>query len=230
MSTTRSDVVLGALTLTATNALNVHVAKYDPAGKPPWAQVAGAHKAPVTAASQSIGIAADPAGTSFVSTTFNTPSTVGGTTTLTNKSADDIFLAKYNPAGALAWLRQMGGSAADNSLGLGVDAEGDAVLAGLFNGTAVFGGLTATSRGSSDLFVVSIGRVVNTRPRLSVAAGDGTVVLSWPKTATGFGLESSTAVAGVPWTAISTTPLEAGDRLQVTLPDSSVAQFFRLSK
>lgn len=341
---------LGGVTLTATNALNVHVAKYDPSGKLLWAQVAGANKTPVTATSQSIGIAADPAGNSFVSTTFNTPATFGGTTTLSNKSADDIFLVKYTTSGALAWvqqigggvrnqehgvaadasgnvyvvagfqgtadfgsttltsdsgfglllakydsagtllwaraasgtnntrsiavdgvgsvyvsgqfssplsfptaaitnqgvgdvfvakftndgqlawLRQMGSSAADNSLGLGVDAAGNVVLSGLFNGTAVFGGLTATSRGSSDLFVVAIGGTVNTRPRLNVAAGDGTVVLSWSKTATGFGLETSSAVAGAPWAAVSTPAVEVGDQLQVTLPDSNGTRFFRLSK
>ncbi len=340
----------GALSLTGTNALNVSVAKYDPAGNVLWAQAMGGNKTPITAGSQSIGIASDPSGNCFVTTSFNTPATFGGTTTLTNKTLDDIFLARYTSKGALAWVRQitggvrnqehgvaadangnayvvanfqktadlgtvtlssgtgfglllakydkegillwaqqasgtnnargialdaagnayvagqfsgtavfgevtltslgaedvfvakyasdgsfvwvrrLGGTTADMGLGIAADAEGNVLVTGSFFTTAVFGGNSLTSRASADAFVARIGAEVASRPTLDIVVDGTAVVLSWPKSAEGFRLESTANLSQLSWNPVVIATIEVGGRIQVSVPNTDATQFFRLSK
>ncbi|MCI0542013.1 MAG: Ig-like domain-containing protein, partial [Verrucomicrobiales bacterium] len=53
--------------------------------------------------------------------------------------------------------------------------------------------------------------------------------ISWPAMSAGFALEQSSALGTAGnWQAVSGTPVPQNDRLTVTLPSSSAAQFFRL--
>jgi hypothetical protein len=67
---------------------------------------------------------------------------------------------------------------------------------------------------------------------LQIAQGTGgSVVISWPQSATGFTLKS-TAVLGTAanWQTVNATPVVNGGFYQVTVPATSGAQFFRLQK
>lgn len=66
---------------------------------------------------QATGVSTDPQGNSYVVGRFASPSvtvtTSSGPTTLTNFGAGDVFLAKYDPTGALVWIQNFGGTGND---------------------------------------------------------------------------------------------------------------------
>ena len=64
-----------------------------------------------------------------------------------------IFLAKYNPAGTLLWVKKAGGSLSDQGIDLKIGNDGMIYLTGLFRGTATFESTTLTTNGNSDVFL-----------------------------------------------------------------------------
>ena len=99
--------------------------------------------------------AADTNGNFYVAGAF-TGTAAFGTNALTSAGQTDLFLAKYNNAGALLWARRAGGPGFDTANGLAVDGAGNAFVTGSFEGVATFGTntLTAADAGSfSDIFV-----------------------------------------------------------------------------
>jgi hypothetical protein len=73
---------------------------------------------------------------------------------MTSAGGNDIFLAKYSPAGAHQWSRRIGGTSTyDGGTGLAVDTDGNVVLAGFISRTVDFGTGSITSAGSKDVFV-----------------------------------------------------------------------------
>jgi hypothetical protein len=56
----------------------------------------------------------------------------------------------------------------------------------------------------------------------------GELMLSWPASATGYSLESTTNFSQ--WGAVSGTPQASGDQLTLTVPTSGTASFYRLKK
>jgi Immunoglobulin domain/Beta-propeller repeat len=57
----------------------------------------------------------------------------------------DIFVAKYDPAGNVLWVRQAGGTNIDEPRAIAVDHEGSVYVAGIYAGIAKFGGITITN-------------------------------------------------------------------------------------
>jgi hypothetical protein len=78
------------------------------------------------------------------------------TATLSNFSASDVFIAKYDPAGNYLWACNTGASNGARGTGIKTDASGNVYAAGAFRGTADFdpgpGTFTLTS-GMYDVFV-----------------------------------------------------------------------------
>ena len=75
------------------------------------------------------------------------------------EGATDVFLARYQPDGALAWVKNAGGPGNVSGRGLSALDDGSALVMGAFSDTVVFGrGETnetpLTSAGDHDLFVV----------------------------------------------------------------------------
>ena len=68
----------------------------------------------------------------------------------------DVFLAKYNSDGALAWARKYGADDEEQLFGLAVDSGGNLVITGFFTGTMSFGGADLTSQGDRDVFVAKL--------------------------------------------------------------------------
>lgn len=52
--------------------------------------------------------------------------------------ADDIFMLKLDAAGNFQWVKQIGGAGGDRGYDIAIDASGNIVLIGLFNGTVDF--------------------------------------------------------------------------------------------
>jgi hypothetical protein len=67
------------------------------------------------------------------------------------------------------------------------------------------------------------------RPTLHISLAGANVVVSWPAWATGYTLNSAPSLSGSGWSAVAQTPALNGS-YQVTLPASTTAQFFKLTK
>jgi hypothetical protein len=75
---------------------------------------------------------------------------------LSPQGGADAFVAKYNAVdGRYVWAGKFGGGYDDYGNALSVNPAGDVVIAGEFQGTASFAGLSAASKGQFDAFVAS---------------------------------------------------------------------------
>src|SRR5262249_24301705 len=93
--------------LTSAGGTDIFVAKYSTSGELVWVKRAGG-----TGADQANGIGVDSSGNSYVTGLFNGSATFGGgeanQTVLTSAGGTDIFVAKYNSDGTLAWAKKVG--------------------------------------------------------------------------------------------------------------------------
>jgi len=83
----------------------------------------------------------------------NTWGTVDSTSPNPDSTAatSDIFIAKYNRAGTLQWIRQVGTAQNDYATGVAVDNSANVVVAGF-----TFGDLFAATQGECDFFVMKL--------------------------------------------------------------------------
>ena len=65
----------------------------------------------------------------------------------------DIFIAKYDSAGNLIWVKQAGSDDYDEGLSITTDNLDNFYVTGYFKGTAAFGGASLTSSGERDIFI-----------------------------------------------------------------------------
>ena len=158
------------------------VARYDNAGALVWVKR-------IAVDASSYGIAVDSAGNVSVAGTFRQSTTFGEggatATTLTSAGNVDIFVARYDNAGALLWAKQAGGAGYDQASGVAIDAWGNSYLTGTFNDSAVFGAgeptvTTLLDDGDGDMFL---------------ARYDSTGALVWAKRAGGTAPDSGKAIA-----------------------------------
>ena len=132
-----SGITDGNLGGTNAGGYDAFLAKYDPAGNLLWTKQLG------TSANDSYGaVAVDGFGNAFISGW--TRGSLGGI----NMGSDDAFLAKYDTAGNLLWIKQIGTGAWDLSFSVAVDASGNAFISGYTTGN-----LGGTNAGNSDAFL-----------------------------------------------------------------------------
>ena len=81
-------------------------------------------------------------------------------TILTSAGNTDIFVARYNSDGTLAWAKSAGGTSFDRGNGITALTDNSVVVTGEYLGTATFGAgetnetvLTSVSAGNTDIFV-----------------------------------------------------------------------------
>jgi uncharacterized delta-60 repeat protein len=145
-------------TLTSAGSGDIFIARYNPDGTLAWAKRAGGiaddvGKAIITLLDNSIVVTG-----SFTESAKFGPSE-SNQTILTSAGGEDIFIARYNPDGALTWVKRAGG-ASTYDWGYGITALSDSsiVVTGLFEGSVTFGpgelNQTAlTSAGDIDIFI-----------------------------------------------------------------------------
>jgi hypothetical protein len=128
VGTFHGAAVFGATTLTSAGQSDIFVAKYDPNGQLLWARRAGG-----PGYDNGAGIAVDAAGNCHITGSFEAAATFGATT-LVNSSASsysDLFVAKYDTAGNLVWVRGTGADfSADTGSAIAVDATGNVLITG----------------------------------------------------------------------------------------------------
>jgi hypothetical protein len=173
--------------LTSDGIDDVFLARYDSHGSLLWAKRAGGELSDLA-----IGVATF-ADDSFVLTgRFEGTATFGpgeaGEAELVSGGLRDIFVARYNDDGSLAWAKSAGGVGQEGSWGITTFADGSCVAVGSFNEVATFGlgednETALTSAGGSDTFVARYN-------------GDGT--LAWAKRAGSTGATVARAVSSMP--------------------------------
>lgn len=147
----RGTVSFGSHTLTAyVNYNDIFVAKLDSNGNWLWAAKASGEYTEYGAS-----IAVDGWGNTYVTGMFDRNITFDRHTMTTN-GARDIFIAKLGASGTWLWAVNAGGGSWDEGYDIDVDVEGNAFVAGYFNGTATFGNQTLTAGGGSDIFVAKL--------------------------------------------------------------------------
>ncbi len=144
--------------LVTAGSADIFIAKYNSNGTLAWAKKAGG-----ASFDQGNGIAVDNSGNIYVVGAFVGTATFGAgeanqTQMIAAGAGADIFVAKYNSDGTLAWAKQAGGTAGDSGHAIAVDGQGNSYITGLFFGTATFGAGEAnqtqyTAVGSFDSFI-----------------------------------------------------------------------------
>lgn len=138
---------LGGAVLTSAGSYDVFTAKYDAAGAHLWSNRFGGSGDETV-----IGAAVDGSGGLQVAGYFSGTTDLGGGV-LTSAGGTDMFVARYNAAGAHLWSKRLGGVNSETLRAVAVDSRGNLLVAGDFSGTADFGGGTLTSAGGNDLVV-----------------------------------------------------------------------------
>jgi PKD repeat protein len=136
-----------------TCAGSIFVARYDAGGGLLWARCPGS----AAGGGGGRGVAVDASGNVVVTGYFRGTVDFGGGQ-LASPNGYDIFLVKYSAAGAHLWSKRFGGPVvgaivSESGADVAVDAAGNVVVTGSFEGTADFGGGPLTSAGQGDVFL-----------------------------------------------------------------------------
>ncbi|GAB4436324.1 MAG: hypothetical protein OHK0015_28010 [Chloroflexi bacterium OHK40] len=122
-----------------------------------------AHSFGGTGADSGEDLVVDAAGNRYLTGSFQGRATFGsgaGAVTLTSRGQDDAFVARVDAAGALVWVRQIGGSLSDQGRGIALLPDGSLAVVGHFRTTIDFVGSDTrlSSRGQSDTFLARYSR------------------------------------------------------------------------
>lgn len=140
-------VSFGGVALVSAGGLDIFVAKYNGSGAHQWSQRFGSTSTDIGDA-----VAVDGAGNVIVAGRFGGTVNFGGVA-LASAGGSDIFVAKYNAAGAHQWSKRFGSTGTDICRGVAADAGGDVAVTGDFTGVVDFGGGPLTSAGGVDMFL-----------------------------------------------------------------------------
>lgn len=159
------EVKFGGETVKSGGGMDFFIAKVDPKGKILWAHMGGG-----SLIDRGYGVATDAAGNSYVTGHYQSTDADFSGTKLPNRGDYDIFVAKYDPNGKLAWIQTAGGKGYDYGHGIAVDSQGDVVVTGAVVGEAEFSDVKLPNEAGSHIFCAKY-------------HADGKLV--WAKTATG---------------------------------------------
>jgi len=147
----------GEINETLVRGIGFFIARYDPAGRLEWVR-----NSEPDADCKGYDIRVLPDDSVVVTGTFWNSVTFGRDesteTILTSKGWSDIFIARYNSDGTLAWAKSAGGTDEDHGTGISVLDNGSMIITGHYEETATFGEKEAaqasvTSFGSEEIFI-----------------------------------------------------------------------------
>jgi hypothetical protein len=102
-----------------------------------------------------------------------------GSTSFASAGDTDAFLAKLDSSGNFMWATRGGGTAPDKGMGVAALSDGPIILTGYFEGTASYDGLSITSAGYHDVFVVGYLDVPSPPVDITASAGLGEATINW---------------------------------------------------
>ncbi len=128
--------------------------KYNTTGSALWAKSWACNPGGIINTICPAGLDIDLAGNVFVSGTYKNASISIGTSSVSNTATgyNDIFLAKFDPAGNLKWLKNFGGADDDEVTGMAISKYNKIYLTGAFLSSSIsFGSTTLTYTTGSGL-------------------------------------------------------------------------------
>ncbi len=143
--------------LVSAEKADIFVARYNHDGTLVWAERAGG-----TDSDYGRGITSLSGDSTVVTGRFNSTATFGegepNETVLVPDGDHDIFVARYNPDGTLAWAKRAGGESGDEGNGITTLSDNSTVVTGAFYDSATFGEgepneTVLVSDGEEDIFV-----------------------------------------------------------------------------
>ncbi|MBI3503187.1 MAG: SBBP repeat-containing protein [Bacteroidetes bacterium] len=145
-----TTTTFGSTSITETGDADMFVSKFSAIGNLLWARNGGGRSEDA-----SFGIATDVSGNSYVCGYF-TGTAMFGNSKITSLGYSDIYVAKYDAAGNLVWIKTGGGSYQDEAYAVSTDIAGNCYVTGFFTGTATFSGTTIASAGyfDNDVFIL----------------------------------------------------------------------------
>jgi hypothetical protein len=133
---------------------DIFIAKYSSSGQLIWVERAGGQQSDAANA-----IAVDKDGGVYITGRFESFASFG-TTVINSSGFYDVFFAKYDNDGNLAWVKKAGGVKEDVGLGIAVDTFNNCYATGYFNETVNFQVATlSTPSVSSEIFIIKIDSV-----------------------------------------------------------------------
>ena len=147
----QDTAMFGSTSLVSSGSSDVFVGKVSSGGVWEWAVRAGG-----SSSDYGDSIAVDASGGALVTGYFQ-GTAIFGNTSLVSSGNNDVFVGKVGSGGVWEWAVRAGSSLDDDGNGIAVDASGDALVTGNFEGTAMFGSTSLVSSGSYDVFVGKVG-------------------------------------------------------------------------
>jgi hypothetical protein len=144
------SVDMGAGAVTSAGGSDILLAKYNASGQLVFGKRFGDGSSQIPR-----GIAVDAGGHSIVVGSFEGTVDFGGGP-LAALGGTDAFIAKFDAAGGHVFSKRLGGALPDDASAVAVDASGNILLAGHFEGAVDFGGGPLTSANGADVFVVKL--------------------------------------------------------------------------
>lgn len=140
--------------------------KFDPQGNMIWArQIAS------SSTDRVFGVVADDNGFVYATGLFTGRGYFSPVDSISAAGRTDVFLAKYDTAGNLQWVRAAGDTSTDRGWDITINTNNDIIVTGEFSGRAMFGGNQAFSNGLTDMFLAAYDSGGN---NLWVISGGGT--------------------------------------------------------
>ena len=162
-------------TITGNGDDGVFLVKYNPDGKILWAKASGGKKE-----DSGYSIDLDSQENIYITGYFADTASFD-TQTIVSKGESDAFLAKYDTAGNVLWVKQAGGAFNDVGRGVGTDDAGNSYMVGFFSGTIYLDSTQLKSDGArEDIFISSY---------------DSEGKMRWAKKAGGTGNDKPAAIA-----------------------------------
>ncbi|MCX6645080.1 MAG: hypothetical protein NTY09_01785, partial [bacterium] len=199
--------------LTCDGYFDIFIARYNPDGTLAWAKRAGGPGVFFLLAESGYGITTLSDNSTVVTGWFFESATFGpgepNETVLTSAGQADIFIARYNPDGTLAWAKRAGGESLCEGFGITTLSDNSTVVTGEFHGDATFGqgepNETIMTAALEDIFIArynpdgTLAWAKRARGGSGTDGGSGITTLSDNSTVvTGFFLESATFGPGEP--------------------------------
>jgi uncharacterized delta-60 repeat protein len=148
--------------LTSAGDYDIFISRYNPNGTLAWAKHAGGsdndYGRGITALSDNSTVVTGYFGDYFIGGSAIFGPGEYNQTVLTSTGSIDIFIARYNPDGTLAWAKHAGGGYVDEGIGITTLSDNSSVMTGYFERSATFGPgdpnqITLSSTGENDIFI-----------------------------------------------------------------------------
>lgn len=145
-----TTTTFGSTSITEAGDADMFISKFSAAGNLLWVRNGGGRSEDA-----SFGIATDVSGNSYICGYFS-GSAMFGNNKINSLGYSDIFVAKYDAAGNLVWIKSGGGAYQDEAYAISTDVAGNCYLTGYFTGNSMFSGIMLPSSGyfDSDVFIL----------------------------------------------------------------------------